>query len=165
MEQNKKGYLYFPLYMRMEDAHVLVFGAGEIAARRAAMLAKTACRLTVIAPECGEEMRKLLSGSGSCIVYIEGVYRSGCLANEDMDYVFAATSDEAVNEAIYRECRHREIPVNVASNHELCSFYFPATVEEDGVLIALASADASKQTHKKVKELRRSVERALREEG
>ena len=51
MEENKKGYLYFPFYMRMEDARILVFGAGEIAARRAAMLAKTACRLTVIAPE------------------------------------------------------------------------------------------------------------------
>lgn len=165
MEENNKGYAYFPFYMRMEGAHVLVFGAGQIAARRVAALVKTACRLTVIAPECGEEMRELLAEYGTCITYVNGVYRSGCLAEENMDFVFAATSDAKVNEAIYRECRHREIPVNVASDHRLCSFYFPATLEADGILIAIASADASENTHKEVKELRERIEGVLGEEG
>ena len=51
MEQK---YKYFPLYVKMEDVHIVIFGAGTIAARRAAALAKTPCRLTVIAPECGD---------------------------------------------------------------------------------------------------------------
>lgn len=153
------GYAYFPLFMRMEGAHVLVFGAGEIAARRVRVLAKTACRLTVIAPECGEEMQRLLDAYGTRISYVAGVYRSGCLVEEDMDFVFAATNDAAVNAAIYRECRHREIHVNVASDHRLCSFYFPATVEKDGLLIAIASANASEHTHKYVKKMREDIER------
>ena len=161
MEKEGVGYAYFPLFTRMEGTHVLVFGAGMIAARRVAALAGTACTLTVVAPECGEEMQQLLAVHKERITYHRDVYRGGCLAEEDMDFVLAATSDAAVNEAIYRECRHREIPVNVASDHRLCSFYFPATVEEDGILIAIASTNASEHSHKRVKELRERIERAL----
>lgn len=154
---------YFPLYIKLEGEKIVVFGAGEIAARRAAALARTACELTVIAPECGEEMQRLLDEWRERITYIKDVYRSGSLMEEDMAFVFAATDDAAVNEAIYRECRHRDIHVNVASDHRLCSFYFPATVEdeESGLLIAVASTDASKQTHRQVKELRQKIEDRL----
>lgn len=154
---------YFPLYINLEGEHIVIFGAGEVAARRAAALARTSCKLTVIAPECGEKMQRLLDEQKGRITYIKDVYRSGCLMEEDMAFVFAATDDAAVNEAIFRECRHRGIYVNVASDHRLCSFYFPATVEdeESGLLIAVASTNASGHTHKKVKELRRKIERGL----
>lgn len=162
MDKSKQSYQYFPLYVKMDGTYIVIFGAGEIAARRAAVLAKTTCRLTVIAPECGEEMRKLLDAYGERMTYVKDVYRSGCLMDEDMNAVIAATDDPKVNEAIYRECRHRDIYVNVASDHTLCSFYFPATVEtEDGLLIAIASGHATEDTHRKVKELREKIESDL----
>lgn len=81
---------------------------------------------------------------------------------EDMDAVIAATNDPKVNEAIYRECRHRDIYVNVASDHTLCSFYFPATLEtDDGLLLAIASGQATEDTHKAVKAMRERLEREL----
>lgn len=157
MEQK---YKYFPLYVKMEDAHIVIFGAGTIASRRVAALAKTPCRLTVIAPECGEGMQALLDQWQERISYVKDCYRPGCLMEEDMDAVIAATDDPAVNEAIYRECRHREIYVNVATNHRLCSFYFPATVEvpDSELLIAIASGDANEQTHHHVRQLREKIE-------
>ncbi len=162
MGKYEQNWQYFPLYVKMDGVHIVLFGAGVIAARRAQALAKTNCRLTVIAPECGEEMRKLLDVYGDRMTYVEDVYRNGCLMEENMDVVIAATNDPAVNEAIYRECRHREILVNVASDHTLCSFYFPATVEtEDGLLLAIASGQATDETHQKVKEMREKLEREL----
>ena len=162
MGKYEQNWQYFPLYVKMDGVHIVLFGAGVIAARRAQALAKTNCRLTVIAPECGEEMRKLLDVYGDRVTYVEDVYRNGCLMEENMDVVIAATNDPAVNEAIYRECRHREILVNVASDHTLCSFYFPATVEtEDGLLLAIASGQATDETHQKVKEMREKLEREL----
>ncbi len=162
MEQT---YKYFPLFVKLEDAHIVIFGAGTIAAKRAAALAKTSCRLTVIAPECGDGMRELLDRWQERIRYVRDCYRSGCLMDEDMDAVIAATDDPAVNEAIYRECRHREIYVNVATDHRLCSFYFPATVEvpESGLLIAIASGNANAQTHRRVRELREKIEQEFGE--
>lgn len=162
MEQK---YKYFPLYVKMEDVHIVIFGAGTIAARRAAALAKTPCRLTVIAPECGDGMQAQLDQWQERIQYVKDCYHQGCLMEEDMDVVIAATDDPAVNEAIYRECRHREIYVNVATDHKLCSFYFPATVEvpESELLIAIASGNANAQTHQHVRELREKIEQEFGE--
>lgn len=163
MGEKEQTYQYFPLFVKMEGSHIVIFGAGQIAARRAAALAKTTCRLTVIAPECGEEMQALLDEWKERITYVKDVYRNGCLMEENMDAVFAATDDASVNEAIYRECRHRDISVNVATDHRLCSFYFPATLESpDGeLLIAIASGAASEDTHKKVKKMRKKIEQEL----
>lgn len=162
MNKKEQTYQYFPFYVKMDGMHIVIFGAGVVAARRAAALVKTPCRLTVIAPECGEEMKALLAGRGDCITYVKDVYRAGCLMDEDMDAVIAATDDPAVNDAIYRECRHRELYVNVASDHTKCSFYFPATLEtEEGLLLAIASGQATDETHQKVKEMREKLQREL----
>lgn len=160
---NEQKYKYFPLYVRMEDAHIVIFGAGVIAARRVAALAKTPCRLTIIAPECSEQMQELLDQWQDRITYVNDRYHPGCLMEEDMDAVIAATDDPAVNEAIYRECRHREIHVNVATDHTLCSFYFPATVEvpDSELLIAIASGKANAQTHQHVRWLREQIEQGF----
>lgn len=160
---NEQKYKYFPLYVRMEDAHIVIFGAGVIAARRVAALAKTPCRLTIIAPECSEQMQELLDQWQDRITYVNDRYHPGCLMEEDMDAVIAATDDPAVNEAIYRECRHREIHVNVATDHTLCSFYFPATVEvpDSELLIAIASGKANAQTHQHVRRLREQIEQGF----
>lgn len=162
MGNREQVHQYFPFYVKMDDTHIVLFGAGIIAARRAQALVRTTCRMTVIAPECGEEMQALLDSYGDRITYVKDVYRFGCLMEEDMDAVIAATDDPAVNEAIYRECRHRDIYVNVASDHTLCSFYFPATLEtEDGLLLAIASGKATDETHRSVKALREKLEREL----
>jgi siroheme synthase-like protein len=161
--EKEQTFNYFPLYMKMEGLHIMIFGAGNIAARRVQELAKTSSRLTIVAPECSDDMKALADKWGERITYVNGVYKRGCLAEENMDMVFAATDDAKVNEEIYRECRHRDIPVNVATDHTLCSFYFPATVEvkDSGLLVAVASTNASEHTHGKVKELREKMEQAL----
>ena len=162
MDKNNQNWQYFPFYVKMDGAHIVIFGAGVIAARRATALLKTTCRLTVIAPACGEEMKALLGAYGDRITYVKDAYHCGCLMEEDMDAVIAATNDPKVNESIYRECRHRDIYVNVASDHTLCSFYFPATLETgDGLLLAIASGQATEDTHKAVKAMRERLGREL----
>jgi siroheme synthase-like protein len=163
MMEKGQGANYFPLYVKMDGLHILVFGAGEIASRRLKALAGTSSRLTVVAPECSHSMKELMEEWGERITYVQDVYKRGCLVREDMDLVFAATDDAAVNEAIYRECRHRDIPVNVSTDHRLCDFYFPATVSvpDSELLVAIASTSASEDTHSQVKALREKIERDL----
>lgn len=159
MNKNQQNYQYFPFYVKVDGAHFVIFGSGEVAARRTKALMKSACGVTVVAPECCGEMKALLHAYGERINYVKDVYRGGCLMEEDMDAVIAATNDPKVNEAIYRECRHRGIHVNVASDHTLCSFYFPATLETaDGLLLAIASGQATEHTHSSVKALREKLE-------
>ena len=105
MNRNQQNYQYFPFYLKVDGAHFVIFGAGTVAARRTEALMKTACVVTVIAPECSGEMKTLLDAYGERIRYVKDVYRRGCLMEEDMDAVIAATDEPEVNEAIYRECR------------------------------------------------------------
>ena len=146
---------FLPLFMKVRGKKAVIFGAGQIAGRRAQVLLRYGVVLQVIAPQCGSEMQELINQYGSGITYEQGSYRPGCLMDEDMDYVFAATDDQTVNEAIGRECRHREILVNVASDQSLCDFYFPGLVELEEMVIGISSEGVS---HEGVKHLREKLE-------
>ena len=149
---------YFPMFIDLSDKNIVVVGGGNIATRRVKTLLSFTRNIRVIAPKVTMEMMELGKAG-----YVELLTRPVKRSDFAMAYmVIAATNDPAVNEAIYRECRHREILVNVASDHTLCSFYFPATVEtEDGLLLAIASGQATDETHQKVKEMREKLEREL----
>lgn len=138
---------FFPLFLDMTGKKFLVYGAGKIAARRVEVLLGFGALLTLVAKEFMPEMEAVIekekrgdfSQSGGKIVEIRReAYRPGTL-DENMDYVLAATDDKEVNLGIYRECRHREMMVNVASDQSLCDFHFPAIVETEDVIIGIAS--------------------------
>lgn len=158
---------YFPLFLDMTDKEVLVFGAGKIAARRVDTLLRFGVRITLVAPEISDEMQKILKQLGEeknpayvgCMKEIvTGRYRPGCIS-ESMDYVLAVTDDDSVNEGIYRECRHREIPVNVASDQTKCDFYFPAVIETEDVTVGVTSGG---RNHKKVSEIANLIREKLK---
>ncbi len=88
--------------------------------------------------------------SGGRIKAVEkDVYRQGTIS-EDVDFVMAATDDCEVNEGIFRECRHRELLVNVITDKEKCNFHFPAVVKKENVIIGIASGG---ENHGKVSEI------------
>ena len=141
----------------MTGRKVLVYGAGKIASRRVETLLPCGAEVTLIAPEIMPEMEEVLEKyrrgefekSGGKIAAVEkDVYRQGTI-RENVDFVLAATDDSEENERIFRECRHRELLVNVASDKEKCNFHFPAIVETEDVIIGIASGG---ENHGKVSE-------------
>lgn len=148
---------FFPVFLDMTGRKVLVYGAGKIAARRVEVLLRFGAQIILIAPEIMPEMEEVMEKyrqgefekSGGKITAVEkDVYRQGTIC-EDVDFVLAATDDGEVNERIFRECRHRELLVNVASDKEKCNFHFPAIVETEDVIIGIASGG---EHHEKVSE-------------
>lgn len=149
---------FFPVFLDLTDRKVLVYGAGNIAARRVELLLRFGAEITLIAPEIMPKMEEVLQRckmgefekSGGKIKAVEkDVYRQGTIS-EEMDFVMAATNDSQVNEQIFRECRHRELLVNVITDKEKCNFHFPAVVEKDHVIIGIASGG---ENHGKVSEI------------
>lgn len=147
---------FFPLFLNVEGKNVTVFGAGKIAARRVETFLKFGAEVKVVAPIVSEKIRKL-EEEGKIIVETRK-YRINELT--DQDFVIAATDDNQVNLTISRECRHKEIMVNVTSKKEQCDFYFPGIVEEAGMIIGIT---ASGNDHGKVKDTRERIENLLRE--
>ncbi len=138
---------YFPLFINLEQKKFCIFGAGQVAARRIPGLVRHGAFVTVIADRIGEEIQILCEQHPNQIQVQTRSYQMGEIRNEWADYVLAATDDEKVNLEICRECRHKEIPVNNASDRTQCDFYFPALVERDQLVIGITSTDGS---HKKV---------------
>ena len=139
---------YFPLFVNIEHKSFCVFGAGHIAARRIQGLLRFGAVVTVIAPRVLEEIENMQSAYAGQLYIEYRSYRMGEIRDENTDYVLAATDDAAVNSSIYRECRHKEIPVNNASDRGQCDFYFPAIVREDELVIGLTAGGTD---HKKVR--------------
>lgn len=138
---------YFPLFVNIEHKRFYVYGGGQIAARRIHGLLRFGAVVTVIAPRIHQEIDHMQAAYPQQLQIEQRGYQLGEIQSEDTDYVLAATDDAGVNTSICRECRHKEIPVNNASDREQCDFYFPALIERDGLVIGVTSTDGD---HKKV---------------
>ena len=146
---------YFPLFINKKEKDILLFGGGNIATRRIkAMLPYGAC-IRIVAPEISEELQQLAEQNGNLILD----YRKYKLSElQKPDFVLAATNDEKVNQTIFRECRHKGILVNVASNRELCDFYFPGVVQQGDITVGIT---ANGKNHKKAAEVTEQIRKLL----
>ncbi|MEY8390226.1 bifunctional precorrin-2 dehydrogenase/sirohydrochlorin ferrochelatase [Lachnospiraceae bacterium] len=146
---------YFPLFINMKDKQILVFGGGRIASRRVKALLEFGARVHVVAPQITEELKELAVQQQGLRLSCRK-YRPSEL--EEEDFVLAATDDEEVNTTIFRECRHKGIPVNVASDQEKCDFYFPGIVKQGEITVGVTTGGSN---HRKAAEVTESIRRQL----
>ena len=125
---------FLPLFHNLKDRWVLLVGGGEVALRKARLLAQAGARLKVVAPEVLPELVSLASAKGT-VQY--GVYQQALL--NDVCLVIAATDDEALNEQVSLDAKARHLPVNVVDAPALCTVIFPAIVDRSPLLIAVSS--------------------------
>ena len=138
----------FPLFVPLEGRRCAVFGAGKIAARRAAVLRRFGACVTVTAPEKRAEIE---------INLCRGYEKS------DLSGVFlavAATDDRAVNHRIAEDCASLGIPVSVADSASESTFFFPAVCESTELTAGVVSRGTS---HAKTAEAARRIRRVLEE--
>ena len=138
----------FPLFVPLEGRRCAVFGAGKIAARRAAVLRRFGACVTVTALEKRAEIE---------INLCRGYEKS------DLSGVFlavAATDDRAVNHRIAEDCASLGIPVSVADSASESTFFFPAVCEGAELTAGVVSRGTS---HAKTAEAARRIRRVLEE--
>ena len=127
--------LWFPMFVDLSGQRALVVGAGEVAARRIATLARFCRDIVVVAPSAKPEVEALVEKGGIAL-------RRRAYAPEDLDgvdIVLACTDDAALNADIARACRCRGIPVNASSDHTLCDFFFPGVAIRDSVVVGVTA--------------------------
>jgi uroporphyrin-III C-methyltransferase/precorrin-2 dehydrogenase/sirohydrochlorin ferrochelatase len=126
---------YLPLFHKLQDRRVLVVGGGEVALRKARLLADAGAALRVVAPQVLDELLEL-AGRGVGQVMLRG-YQPGDL--DEAVLVIAATDDEPLNAQISAQAQARGIPVNVVDAPALCSVIFPAIVDRSPLIVAVSS--------------------------
>lgn len=118
-----KNKRYFPLYVDLSDKNVVVVGGGTIATRRVKALLLFTRNITVIAPKMTADLWEL-GKLGKIQIQPRPVKKS----DFSMAYmVLAVTNNRELNEEIYHACKEEGIYVNVASDKDLCDFYFPGS--------------------------------------
>ena len=124
-----------PILLPLRGRSVLLVGGGELALRKARLLARLACRLVVVAPELEAHLEDLATE-----------IRRRDFRDSDLDgqaLAFAATSDPALAQRVSEAATARHIPVNVPDRPELSSFQMPAIIDRDPIVVAIGSGGAS----------------------
>ena len=129
----------FPIFLKLTGRPCVVVGAGRIAASKIDSLCAAEARVTVIAPEADARIAEM-SESGK-IVWHQRAYATGDLAGQFL--AVAATSDAAVNRAVFAEAEAAGILVNAVDDPPFCDFYFPSVVRRGDLQIAISTAGAS----------------------
>ena len=130
---------YFPLFLDIAGKPVLLVGGGAIAARKFALLKDAGAKVTVVAPELGDELSAALERA-------EFTHVPRPFAAQDLDgkwLAVAATNDRAVNARVSEVAGGARIPCNVVDDRELSSFIMPAIIDRSPVQIAVSTGGTS----------------------
>lgn len=138
----------FPVFTRLEGKKVVIVGAGDIAARKIALLQGTGAVITVGARHIGSAVLELASASR--LVLLNGEYDPQWL--DEAWLVIAATNQRALNERIARDAEARRIWVNVVDTPELCGFQVPAMVERGPLTVAISSGGHAPVIARRIRE-------------
>src|SRR5947209_868265 len=138
---------YYPIMLDIRRRPALVIGGNSIAAEKAAALAASGARVTVMNPEFCDELLALAQRDQVMLRY--KAYEPGDLAGAFV--VVAATEDQQLIEAIWAETQERGQLVNIVDVPARCSFILPSILRRDQLTIAVSTEGASPSLAKRIR--------------
>jgi uroporphyrin-III C-methyltransferase/precorrin-2 dehydrogenase/sirohydrochlorin ferrochelatase len=129
---------YFPIYLDLDGAKVVIAGGGEAALQKARLLLKTGAIIVVADAAPGEGLRGLAAAGR--LTLIERPFRADDLDGARLAY--GASADERQNAVVSAAARARGIPVNVVDTPDQSSFLTPAIVDRAPVTVAIGTEGA-----------------------
>lgn len=143
---------YFPMFVDMTERECLIVGGGNVAYRKVMVMLDFGAKVTVVAEDICEELRKLIAGdranngwfssdAADRITIIKRKFeQKDC---DGMEMVIAATDDNALNHEIAEYCKAKGIMVNAVDQKADCSFIFPSYIKEKNLVAAFSSGGNS----------------------
>jgi uroporphyrin-III C-methyltransferase/precorrin-2 dehydrogenase/sirohydrochlorin ferrochelatase len=130
---------HLPIFLNVRGTRSLVVGDGFLAARKADLLLRAGCKLTVIAPTLGDELAHLAQRH-------DFDHKTGELTAQDLagcKVVFGCSRDQAINRKLCDLAEAAGILVNITDDPGSCDFIMPAIVDRSPLLVAIASSGTS----------------------
>lgn len=149
----------YPIFLKTDQLLILVVGGGAVALEKLQFLYKSSpnSRVLLVAPRIDTETRSFIQDKE--ISYIADTYKESYL--NQIGIVIAATNLPLVNEAVYADCKKRNLLINVADNPPLCDFYMGSIVTKGNLKIGISTNGKSPTVAKR---LRQWLEAVLPEE-
>ncbi|SDK75562.1 NAD(P)-dependent oxidoreductase [Aliiruegeria lutimaris] len=125
----------FPMFLKMQDRHVVIVGGGEQAAQKARLMLKTEAEIVLLSHELDEELRNLVAtGRAHHDTDAPGVESFAGAA-----LVFIATGCVGLDAALHALAKEAGALVNVVDQPDLCDAYTPSIVDRDPVVVAIGT--------------------------
>lgn len=129
----------FPLFFKLDNQPILIVGGGEVAQRKADLLARAGACITIVATDITHEIQELLAegiASGRHTLVYEKYDKKWLVGKR---IIIAGTDNEALNHQVQADAKALNIPVNVVDTPPLCDFIFPAIVDRNPIVIGISS--------------------------
>lgn len=139
---------YYPLFLDLKGRLCKVIGAGKVAWRKVEGLLDAGARVEVISPSAVPELENL--AHQGLINLIRREYREGDL--EGAFLVIGATSERAVNAAVFREAESRGALVNIVDDPQYCNFILSSVLKRGDFQLAISTGGASPVLSRRVRE-------------
>ncbi len=146
MEQNE----LYPIFLKVAELQALIVGGGNVGLEKLTFLLKSSpnAKVTVVAINFLPELIALAEKHN--LEIIEAAYDISFLNGKHI--VIATTDDIAVNIQVYKDCKQRNILVNVADNPSFCDFYMGGIVTKGNIKIAISTNGKSPTLAKRLRQ-------------
>lgn len=125
---------------QVKNKHVLVVGGGQVAAGRILHALNADAKVTVVCPASGLNDEVAYRVSEGQVSHIDRNFESKDLEGADM--VLCAIDDPDASTRVWKLCKEKKIPANIADVPPECDFYF-GSVHRDGPLQVMVSTNGN----------------------
>ena len=142
----------FPVFLKLEEQHVLLVGAGKVGLEKLTAILRNApaTKITVVATKVSVGVEAFVTAYSS-VTLIGKTFDESDL--DDKDIVVVAVNNKETSSVIRSLAKQRKLLVNVADTPELCDFYLGSIVQKGPVKIAISTNGKSPTMAKRLKEL------------
>ncbi|KAF5018227.1 hypothetical protein F66182_9790 [Fusarium sp. NRRL 66182] len=126
------------LAWQIKHKKVLVVGGGEVAAGRILNCLNADANVTVVCPKSGLNDEVAYRVREGQVAHIDRLFEPEDL--DDASMVLVAIDDPAASTVIWKLCKERKIPANIADVPPECDFYF-GSIHRDGPLQIMVSTN------------------------
>ena len=139
---------YFPITVRLQEQQCLIVGGGDIACRKLKSLLKADAKVSLVALDFNDEIRKLAEEYQ--LTLFEQAFDESLVAGNYL--IVAATDNQELNQEVSDIAREHNIWINVVDDLELSTFIMPAIVDRSPLLVAVSTGGVSPVLARKIRE-------------
>jgi precorrin-2 dehydrogenase/sirohydrochlorin ferrochelatase len=144
-----KNQLY-PIFLKVTTLNTLIVGGGNVALEKLTFLLKSSpdANVQMVSPMFREETIALANKHG--VEMVVQSYETHFI--EDKHMVIATTDLDTVNKQVHKDCKERNILVNLADNPPFCDFYMGGIVTKGNVKVAISTNGKSPTMAKRLRQ-------------
>ena len=127
----------FPAFFQMDESHVVIFGDGVNAERKARLVAKTPATIRLVA----ENLPRWAESFGEQIELVKPEAAGDAL--EDARFAIIALDEDGAAEEAVHLAHLKGVPVNAVDRKHLCDFTVPSLLDRGDIVAAVATGGAA----------------------